>query len=385
MRKSICILSFSNIAWDSRVLREITAAKPFYSLSVVGFNGWDTPQDVEFYQINKRGNNDSIYKKLWLLFLGKLNLKHFESYYWGNKEYHEAYELLKNKKFDLIHANDLNTLPLAIKLSHESGCKVLFDAHEYSPGQGYRNIISEFFFKDYRNGLLKRFGPSAHAMITVSEGIVELYRKNFNLKASVIYNAPNYFPAIFRRVDEDHIRIVHHGLAEKSRSLEEIIYLIREIKQNFTINFYLVDKEQGYLKELKDIVRINKLHRVKFYDPIKPHEIPRILNQYDLGIHLLKGTNLNHQNALPNKFFDFIMAGLGVVTYPTPMIEKIIKENSIGVVAQQNTVDSVVSILNSLTPQQINRFKKNSLRLAKTLNSENESKKLLRIYDQLIG
>ena len=75
MRKRICIRSFSNIAWDSRVLREITAAKSFYSLSVVGYSGWDTPQDIEFYQINNRGNNDSIYKKLWLLFLGKLNLK----------------------------------------------------------------------------------------------------------------------------------------------------------------------------------------------------------------------------------------------------------------------------------------------------------------------
>ncbi len=125
--------------------------------------------------------------------------------------------------------------------------------------------------------------------------------------------------------------------------------------------------------------------RVTFHEALAPSDIPRTLNQYDLGIHLLRADNLNHQNALPNKLFDFIMAGLGVVAYPAYMMEKMISENEIGIVAQQASVESVASALNSLLPQQINRFKKNSLRLAKTLNAETESKKLLKIYSQLAG
>ncbi len=168
------------------------------------------------------------YQKLWQLCLGKLDLSYFEKFYWGSREYREAYDALKGRRFDLIHANDLNALPLAVRLSREGGGKVLFDAHEYSPGQGYRNKTSEFFFKAYRSGLLKRFGPAAHAMLTVSEGIVALYKENYNLQASVIYNAPAYYPAVYRPVDAGRIRLVHHGLAEKSRSLDEIIYLMKE-------------------------------------------------------------------------------------------------------------------------------------------------------------
>jgi len=79
------------------------------------------------------------------------------------------------------------------------------------------------------------------------------------------------------------------------------------------------------------------------------------------------------------------MAGLGVVAYPAFMMEKMISDNEIGVVARQASVDSVASALNALLPEQINRFKKNSLRLAKTLNAETESRKLLNIYSQLAG
>ena len=49
--------------------------------------------------------------------------------------------------------------------------------------------------------------------------------------------------------------------------------------------------------------------------------LPTVLNQYDLGVFLYPLKTLSHLYHLPNKFFDFVQARLGLVFSPAPEID----------------------------------------------------------------
>ena len=120
-------------------------------------------------------------------------------------------------------------------------------------------------------------------------------------------------------------------------------------------------------------------------DPVSPGSLTVNLAAYDIGIHLLKAVNLNHLYALPNKLFDFIMAGLGVAVFPLPEMADVVKGYQIGLVAPQQSIHSVAQALNNLSASQIDDFKKNSLSLAKILNADVEMAKLMNIYAGLLS
>ena len=53
------------------------------------------------------------------------------------------------KDFDLILANDIETLPLAFRLKGNSGTKVIFDAHEYATRQFENDRKWRILFKGF--------------------------------------------------------------------------------------------------------------------------------------------------------------------------------------------------------------------------------------------
>jgi hypothetical protein len=60
---------------------------------------------------------------------------------------------------------------------------------------------------------------------------------------------------------------------------------------------------------------------------------------------------------LPNKFFESISAGLGLVVGPSPSMSGIVKKYELGVVADSWTAKSLAAAINGITNQEINRAK----------------------------
>jgi hypothetical protein len=78
------------------------------------------------------------------------------------------------------------------------------------------------------------------------------------------------------------------------------------------------------------------------------------------------------------------MSGLAIAVSPLPMMQKIVEENNIGVVAGDQTPQSMARVLNALSTDDINRYKLNSLKLSKFMNAETETEKLLSLYQRII-
>ncbi|HLO18489.1 MAG TPA: glycosyltransferase [Anaerolineales bacterium] len=385
--KRICILVFSNIARDGRVLREVEYARRDYEVDVIAYGSWDHPENINYFQLERSDSNSFASNMLRLLSLaaGKFNSAIFEDIFWRQAEYKQAMEILKKGRYDLIHANDWNALSVAGFAVRGTKTLILFDAHEYTPAQFNQYFTGRYLKSQYYEYMLRAHSKDISGMITVSDGIAALYRKNFGWDATVVRNAPQYVSVESHSVIPGSIQLVHHGGAIPGRYLEELIQLISLLDERFQLTFILVPTDRAYLIHLKKLSSRLAPDRIKFLDPIAPSSLAAKLAAYDIGVHLLRAANLNHLYALPNKLFDFIMAGLGVAIFPLPEMAKVVKEYQIGIVSPDESIHSMAAMLNNLSASQIDEFKRNSLLLAKTLNGDVEMRKLIDIYAKLLA
>ena len=161
--------------------------------------------------------------------------------------------------------------------------------------------------------------------------------------------------------------------------------MMPRLDDRFHLHLMLIPVYKSYHASLQKLAEKVAPDRIHFLTPVAPHQITEVVNRFDIGIPLIRVNKISYFNALPNKFFEYIIAGLAIAVSPLPEMERIVREHRLGVIAPDQMIDSMVKILNSLSPDQINEFKRNSLLLAKTLNGDVEMQKLMDIYAGLLS
>jgi len=379
-KPKICILSFSNIQWDCRALREIDMARQFYAVDVIGYGNWLPPEGVKFFSLERRSVFPPI--KYFLLFLGCLIPYFFNKYFWLKPQYKQALGILNKGKYDLIQANKWDSLPVAVTSKNNYSTKIIFDVHEFNLAKNQYTIFPNIFIK-YWFFLFSKYGSLCDKKITVSESIAELYRKIFPWEFDIILNAPKYQHINFIKTESDRIHIVHSGGAMPGRFLEEIISLMDILDKRFQMHFYLLPTYPKYLDKLKNLARKHG-DRILFHEPVPPDRLVIELSQYNIGIHMIKAKSESYIYSLPNKFFDYIMAGLMIGITKFPVMVDFVKKFDIGIFTEDYSPYSLAAKLNLLDKNMIDKYRKNSIKLAKKYNAENEMEKLHQIYDSLL-
>ena len=384
--KRICIISFSPIQWDGRVLRQIEIACSEYLVDVYGYGEWAPPwKNVNFYDVGPK-QSPRIRNALQglLLVVGYMYPRIRDLTFWYRLSHQRACKLIHNKRYDLIHANDLNALPVAVEVSKVTGAKVLFDAHEYSPDQRTDTLKGKLR-SPYASYLLREFGSGIDHLVTVSSGLAQLYKELLGLDADVVMNAPARIEVQPRPVQEGEIQLVYHGNALKGRGLEILIEATGWLAPRFYLNFILVGEDPRYIRKIRRMAEKIAPERIRFYDPVPPSEIVSYLTRFDVGVFVLPPSNLNYRYVLPNKFFDFVGAGLAIAIGPSPEMAELVRKYDMGIVAPGFTSEDIALSLNRLTTENINRMKMNAITASHELNAEIEQKKLLDVYEGLLS
>jgi len=189
----------------------------------------------------------------------------------------------------------------------------------------------------------------------------------------------------FRPVDPTHIRLINHGAAKPRRQLEKLIKMTEFLDRRYTVHFMLREDSYDYVQELKRCAAIMAPDRVFFREPVLPSEVVSTVAEFDIGVHIPNPTIENSRYALPNKFFDFIAAGLGVGIAPTSQeMVDIVMKHDIGIVAKGFEPRDLAEALNSLTVNDINQMKRNALKASRSLNADVEMAKLMNIYRNIL-
>ncbi|MEP2772530.1 MAG: hypothetical protein ABJH05_10290 [Fulvivirga sp.] len=364
-KKKVLVLAFNQLKHDARITRQVKFLKDDYSVDVFCFAKTDI-EGVDFIEV-KQTPLTLFRKALAALFL---ITRLYKTAYWVLHAYKDQVDKLRTNNYDIIVANDVETLHMAFAIHN----KVLFDAHEYAPRHFEDKLWFRVFFQGFNQYFCKLYIPRVARMTTVCDGLAEEYEKNFGVRPEIITNAPKYHDTEPTKTDPKNIRMIHMGVANFSRKLENMVEVVNTLGDPYTLDLMLLTptyastQTKMYVENLKQEIADNP--RVNIIDPVRSEMVVDKIKEYDIGIFLLEPVNFNYTFALPNKLFEFIQARLAVAIGPSIEMAKIVKKYNNGVVSENFTPDSLALSMKAISIEDIDQMKLNSSTAAIDLSAE---------------
>lgn len=196
---------------------------------------------------------------------------------------------------------------------------------------------------------------SAHRCIGLSPGIVEGIKKR-GVKASKVAIVPNGCDfTIFADdvapwrpdgVEDTDLMAVFTGTHGLANGLDAALNAAKELKMRGRNDIKLVLVGQGKLKEdLQARAKRADLDNVIFHSPVNKSKLAELLKGADIGLQLLANIPAFYYGTSPNKFFDYISAGLPVLNNYPGWLAGMIKDNNCGYAIEPDNAQAFADAL----------------------------------------
>lgn len=226
------------------------------------------------------------------------------------------FRVLISENFDCYYCNDFNTLIAGYFASRRKRAKLIYDTHElWVERSGARRDI---YYRMKRNieyhlehFLIKR----CDLVITVSDGIADELVRRYSIPRPVVIRnldekkpLPPYEKRMETRrelgIPEDSVLLVYQGALTDSRGIPELLEAMNSLPDNVHLLLMGPEPEDDIMKSIINNPRIH-------YPGLVPLEcLFEFTASGDIGIHPMKRINLNHLITCPNKFSQYMNAGL---------------------------------------------------------------------------
>lgn len=304
------------------------------------------------------------------------------------------FSLNKYKDHRVIHCHDLNTLPTAVLikfLNFKKKIDIVYDSHELAindvPNEkkirkAYKFIIELFFIRFCKK------------VICVGNLIGQKYSQLYKIELpSIILNCPpletSYNESNSKYSKKDFFRekfkikptqkiFLYQGLLNKGRCIEMWLDVFKHFNHNDPVIVFM-----GY-GDLKNTIKAcqAKGENIFYHDAVSPEVILDYSSSADIGISCFEG-NLSEslRLSLPNKLFEYMMAGLPVIVSSGPEMVKIVQKYQVGFVLHSNNTKEANGLIEEIKNNDLTFFPKNLYKASLVFNWENQSKVLNNIYN----
>lgn len=268
----------------------------------------------------------------------------------------------------IYHGSDLYVLPAVAERAVAAKAGLTFDSRELYPyvaGAAGRPWVRWFW-----KAIQHRYLPRVDALFTVSPSIGAHLREHYAVPDPILI--PNVPPRQDPEPD-DYLReaagvepgtpiVLHQGSMQAERGCEVLVRATHRLERG-TVVFLGGGPLRDRLREQVSAEALND--RVRFVDPVPPDRLLSLTAGATLGVSLLQATCRNHEYALPNKFFQYLMAGLPVVVSDLREMGGLVREYDVGRVVPPGDADAVAETLSELLdrPDLRERLAENRLRL----------------------
>lgn len=363
---SLLIISFSDLQSDARLRRQVAALVDRYDVTTAGFGTQPLPGVVRHITLPLPPTGAARRRRMAVEGV-LLRLRQYRLLHATAPMYRAARRALRGVRADIVLANDLDAAPLAYAAAPAECVHV--DLHEFFPGLHDDNPRWARLRAPYNGWAVRRFAAPAASTTTVAAEIADRYRA-YGLDSGVVTNA-SHGRVLPVRPTGNPIRLVHSGAALADRHLETMIEAVALTTADIELTLHLMPNDPGYIERLR--TRAAEIGpRVRIAPPVPQTELVDTLAQHDVGIHILPATSTNNTLALPNKFFDFVQARLGVIVGPTPAMAGLTERGGFGAVSADFTPRAVADVLDELTPRLVDSWKHAADAAAGELASEHQ-------------
>jgi len=242
--------------------------------------------------------------------------------------------LWRYRRADVFHCHDLSALPIGVlgKLFLNSSAKVVYDAHEFETEIDTLSPAGKRISYWLEKLLIKH----ADQVITVSESIAAAYVDLYQIpKPRLILNAPSYADVpesdILRKelgIEKEKSIFLFQGALSPGRGIE---LMLRTAMEKPLENSVFVFMGYGVLQtEIQNTAK--QCSHVFFHPAVSPDQLLTYTASADFGMVLIDGHGLNNEYCMPNKLFEYLMAGLPVVSSDIREVRRVVQANEIGIV-----------------------------------------------------
>jgi glycosyltransferase involved in cell wall biosynthesis len=293
--------------------------------------------------------------------------------------------LMIRVKANIYIASDLYSLPNAFIAGRLNKAWLVYDSRElYSNIAALANRrFAQRVWDFIERVLIKR----VDATITVNESISEIISRIYGIpRPIVLMNCPFYQEVkrtnLLReicQIPETKKVVLYQGGLQRGRGISRLIDLIQTLPE-----CVLILMGDGPLKK-ELAAKIETLQgKVYLVDAVPVDRLLHHTASADVGICMIEYYGLSYYLSLPNKLFEYVMAGVPVVASDFPEMRRIVSEYRIGETANPTDVIEIAEkIRKLLEPERHDETAENCKSAAKKLNWESESAKLVHLIDSL--
>ena len=393
-QKRVAILSFTPITDEPRVLRQVAALQEDgWEVTLCGFKGRQPARDgVRVVEVDHVMIGKSVLKRLgseFDLLLSRFSTSAARSHYWASAGYagiREHLSVVEPVEADLYVAHDYFAAPIAHSLAERHNTAFTVDAHEYARGQYMHDAAWRLFSRPWVHSLQKLYYPKASSITTVCEGIAELIDQEYTLASPtiVVRSAATYRELPFQPTGKT-INVLYHGIVSPMRGLEQTIASIPHWRPDITFQIRGPGPED-YLRSLRALAAEHGVEdRVQLLPPVAFDAMVPEANKSDVGFFVQPDLSPQKRFTLPNKLFEYIMAGLAICVADLPEMARVVRAHDLGVLVPGLEPKKIANAINGLDRDKIDAFKRNSLEAARTLNWKNESQVMVDNYNKIIS
>lgn len=281
---------------------------------------------------------------------------------------------------DMIIIEDITLLPLGLEYKKiNPKIKLIIDLREYYPLE-YENPKWLSRFGSFFYFLCKNYLKYVDSALCVSDEISKKYKEEFNIDCEIFYSFPpfhNIDPSVISKP----ISLIYHGFLSTDRNSQNLIEMAKLLDKRYHLYIMSLSNQANFLESL----RAQKSENISFIPPVPMNEIITFTQKFDIGLLTLSPNSFNNANAMPNKFFEYIQARLGVISTPIKSLKGWIDQYRFGKCAQGFEAKDIAQCLNSLQNEEILNFKISSHKIAKQCSMDKNQKKILSIIKRVLN
>jgi len=300
------------------------------------------------------------------------------------KTVNRVYKKAQDLNADIYHLHDPELMPIGVKLI-KLGKKVIFDAHEDLPqqllGKPYLNKVSRYIlskiFALYEHRVCSKFDAVIAATPCIGEKFSKINPKTVEINNFPLLDELSNTSNWSQKLNE----VAYVGGITKIRGIEEVIHSLnftQEIKLNLVGEF----SEKEVEESVKNNKGWDKVNQFGFLDRVQVNEV---LAKSKAGLVTFLPAP-NHLDSQPNKMFEYMSAGLPIITSDFPMWRKIVDSSQCGVCVNPLDPKSISQAILYLIDQPVEAEKmgKNGRKaIEEKYNWSVEEKKLFQLYRDL--
>jgi glycosyltransferase involved in cell wall biosynthesis len=284
----------------------------------------------------------------------------------------------------LIHCNDLEPLPIAVRLKRLTGAKLVYDAHELETERAGQHGIRQRLARATERHYL----PWVDAIISVSPSICSWYEHAYpGTRVALVRNVPERPVRPIQAVDLRHrfavpaqsLLFIYLGGVGKGRGVDNMLAAFADI----TVPHHLLVLGDGPMSDVVANAAI-ACPRIHALPAVPPDQVLAYASGADVGLSLIEDVSLSYRYCLPNKLFECVIAGLPVLVSDLPDQAQFVRDHGAGWITP-NDVSAIVERLRTLDRRELARVSAGLDERCQALGWQHEASRLLDLYQSLLG